>query len=156
MQLTKKEAGSMKLGKFLGVVAIFGLLGPLVGGTVLWVVATVHGFFSGVGSAAPQWTILLSLLFVIVFAYPAGIAFALLAGMFVAAAGVWARWNGIIVPIISAGLACALVLLLAEFLPSSAWGEPKLIGILPICLIASLVCWFVTRDIVRSTWPPAS
>ena len=147
---------SSKLGCFLGTVAIFALLGPPIGGFVAWLGGTTYAIAKGAMATAPLITIFAMLVMMLVFAYPAGIYFALVAGVIVAATGIWGHRNGIIVPVVAAVIASVAVVLAMKFLSFPESDVPKILGIFPICLTASVACWFITREIVRSAWLPAS
>jgi hypothetical protein len=70
--------------------------------------------------------------------------------------GVLGHWNGFLVPVVAAAIASLVVVLATKFLSPPESPGLKIVGIFSLCLIASLVCWFAIRDIVRAAWPPAS
>ena len=142
--------------RFLIVVIIFALLGPLVGGIAVWAASTAYAVSIGAVPAEQLPLLFVTLTLIVFGAYPTGIYFALAAGIIVGAAGIWGRWNGLPVPVIAAAIASLLVWLPTSLSLAPRWGEPKLAVTFLICLLASIVCWFAVRGIVRSTWPPAS
>jgi len=135
------------------VVAIFVAVGPLFGGFAIWFsfgVANLLGF-------GPTRYVLAQYLAVLpIFllgGLVVGISYAPLAGIIVGVAGVWMRWNNFVVPIVAAVVANAIgAFLIMLYMPYT--DKPKF-GLLPWCLLATFVCWFLTRGIVRRTWPSA-
>ncbi|MBY0532576.1 MAG: hypothetical protein K2P86_11460 [Xanthobacteraceae bacterium] len=100
-----------------------------------------------VGYLAALWLILF-------FGYVVGIGYALIAGILVATAGIWGRRNNFLVPAVAA-LAASALGSYAVTLYFKPMHEGNLIGVFPICLIATFVCWYFTRGIVRKTWQSA-
>ncbi|MBY0532577.1 MAG: hypothetical protein K2P86_11465 [Xanthobacteraceae bacterium] len=135
------------------VVLIFIVVGPAVGTLAVFVGS---GFAEIMRSANYGIDILIrGLGFVLFFGYIFGWAFALVAGIFVAVAGIWFRWNSFLAPIAAA---LASTLSGALFVPVifQLRAEPSgVIWFFPACLLATFVCWFLTRGIVRRTWQSA-
>lgn len=138
-----------KILMFLLVVLIFVALGPAVGTLAVFVGSVLPEIIksSNIGIGVFQ-----GLSFVMFIGYVFGWAFALAAGVFVAAAGIWFGWNNFLAPVAGAlfstlagGLSAPLIFQLQPDVSSLVW-------FLPACLLATFVCWYLTRGIVRRTW----
>jgi hypothetical protein len=91
--------------------------------------------------------------FVLFFGYIFGWVFALVAGIVVAVLGIFLRWNNFLVPVAGAVVS---TLSGAAFVPLifQIRAEPSgVTWFFPACLFATFVCWFLTRGIMRRTWP---
>jgi len=144
------------MNKFVGLlltVLIFVAVGPAIATLAVFIGS---GFAEIMKSANYGIGILFrGLSFVMFFGYIFGWAFALVAGLFVAIAGIWFRWNGFL-----AAIAAAVVSTLsgAAFVPLLFQIRADPSGVtwfFPACLLATFVCWFLTRSIVRRTWQSA-
>lgn len=136
------------LSGFLLTVAIFATLGPAVGAfagsiTIFSIDAVRNGLSPRILEA---FTTVLGVS--VLFAFFVGVKFALVAGAIVAAAGIFLRRNGIMIAVF-AGVAACLVYWFAEYSSFASLANSLAITFLPICIIASLACWYVTRGIVR-------
>lgn len=142
-------------GAFVLVLMIFAGLGPLVGSLAVWVFASAgRALNMGLGHSDPVGYFS-ALALVLVFGYLSGIVYALVSGLVVAVAGIFMRWNNVLVAIVAAVAASVIgsAIPWAHFKIFS--GQMNILGIFPVCLTAALVCWFVTRGIVRATWQSA-
>jgi hypothetical protein len=141
-----------KIIAFILVVIIFAGLGPFFGTVVVFVTSNYAEFAKLLeGASAAQ--IFGGFSFVLFLGYLFGTAFAVVAGVFVAVAGIWFRWNNLLAPV-----AAALVSTLsgAAFVPLMFQMPVDASGFtwfFPACLAATFVCWLLTRRIVRRTWP---
>jgi hypothetical protein len=79
---------------------IFIAIGPLIGSLSLWLGSNFSALSRGNVGIDQFFN---GFLFVLVFGYFLGFAFALISGIVVAAAGLWMRWNNFLVPIIAVG-----------------------------------------------------
>jgi hypothetical protein len=152
------KSASSRIGSFFIVIIIFIGLGPLVGSLAVWIAASVSKLVAAdgnIGSPGPVGYFA-ALWLVLFFGYVIGIGYALVAGILVAVAGIWVRWNNLFVPFmaaLAASLIGSYIVTLYYFRPlTNDW---TITGIFPICLVATLVCWYVTRGIVRATWQSA-
>jgi hypothetical protein len=151
----REKSPPSRVGAYFLVTVIFLGIGPLVGSLAVWIAASVSKFVAAngnIGSPGPVGY-LAALWLVLFFGYVIGIGYALVAGVLVAVAGIWMRWNNLFVPFVAA-LAASLIgsyiVTLYNLRPlTNDW---TITGIFPICLVATLVCWYVTRGIVRATW----
>jgi hypothetical protein len=139
--------------RFAGIVAIYLLIGPPIGGIVVWIeLITADIFRDGVSLSG----VLPLLVTMVVFSYPIGAPFAFVSGIIHAVAAIWLRHASILVPLFSGCLVGAAASAVAFWttlnLYSSFWREfgSGLIGLLPVTLIASLVCWRLTRRYGRT------
>ncbi len=137
---------------FLLVLLIFVALGPGAGALALWVGSNYSALLGGNMNIAYFFN---GFLFVLMFGYLLGFIFALIAGVFVAVVGIWAKWNNILVPLVAAGVAALLGVYAAPVLFKVNADPAATPWLYPICLAGSLVCWFLTRRFVRRTWPSA-
>jgi hypothetical protein len=141
-------AEASRFGSFIVVVAVFVVVGPPIGSVVVWLVTLMVK----PPSEAEMLVAVGSLILLLIFGYILGFGFALIAGVVVGAAGIWMQQNGILVAV-GAALAAAVVGAIAQRLFISAmWGDIHAWGVFPICLVPTLVCWYITRSIVRTTW----
>lgn len=144
-----------RTGAFALVLLVFVGLGPLVGSLALWIPVSVMRVVNmGVSHADPVGYFS-ALAVVLFFGYLIGIVYALIAGLVVAVAGIFMRWNNVLVPVAAAALASLIGPYIPWLYSKLFSGQMDWTGIFPICLIAALVCWFFTRGIVRATWQSA-
>jgi hypothetical protein len=90
--------------------------------------------------------------FVMFIGYLFGWAFALVAGLFVAIAGIFARWNGFLAPVAAAAVSTLSGVLLVPMMFRISADPAGALWFFPTCLLATFICWFLTRGIVRRTW----
>lgn len=139
---------------FILVILIFAAVGPFVGTLVVFITSN-YAEFSKLIQGYSFASLFKGFSFVLFLGYIFGSAFAVVAGIFVAVAGIWGKWNNFFVPV-----AAALVSTLsgALFIPVMFSMQADASGFtwfFPACLAATFVCWFLTRPIVRRTWPSA-
>jgi hypothetical protein len=141
------------MNKFVGlflVVLIFVGLGPAIGAFAVFVGS---GYAEIVRSANYGFDILFrGLGFVMFIGYLFGWAFALVAGLFVAIAGIFARWNGFLAPVAAAAVSTLSGVLLVPMMFRISADPAGALWFFPTCLLATFICWFLTRGIVRRTW----
>jgi hypothetical protein len=138
---------------FVKIVAVYLLVGPPVGGVVLWILTTTAEILRG---RIPLSDIIPMFLTVIVFSYPAGAPFALLAGIIDAVAAIWLRYTSILVPVIAGCIATAASGAVTYWTMWNAYGSfvwrevvSALTVTLLVSLVAALVCWRLTRRFAR-------
>ncbi len=141
-----------RLRRFAAIVLVFVAIGPPVGGTVFWaeMLAIEHSRDHALSNAAP------ALFVMVLLSYPLGAPLALVAGMIHAAAAIWWRDSSILLPLVTG---CALGAVGAAALvwmtpPSEFANFRREYGsalqlLLPVSLIATLVCWYFTRRLTR-------
>ena len=135
------------------VVLIFVLVGPAIGTTAVFVGSVYPEIMKSAGYSLD--IIFKGLGFVILIGYVLGWSFALVAGIFVAVAGIWFRWNNFLVPIAAAVTSTLLGALLVPAIFQIQAVPESVIWFFPACLLAVFICWFLTRGIVRRTWQSA-
>jgi hypothetical protein len=134
-------------------VLIFVVVGPGIGTLAVFIGS---GFAEIMRSANYGIDILIrGLGFVMFFGYIFGWAFALVAGLFVAITGIWFRWNSFLAPIAAAVVSTLSGALLVPTIFQIRADPSGVTWFFPACLLATLVCWFLTRGIVRKTWQSA-
>jgi hypothetical protein len=130
--------------RFAFIVAIFLLIWPPICGSVVWWVK----FDSG-----PQMLVWLAA--VVIYAYLLCMPSALLAGIIHAVAALGFRHNSILVPIAAAALAALLIEMVIVnpfFLRELADKTMSSLELLLFAsLIASLICWRLTRPLARTS-----
>ena len=132
------------------VVLIFVALGPAIGTLAVFVGS---GYAEIMRNANYGLGIVFQGLgFVMFFGYLFGWAFALIAGIFVAVAGIWFRWNHFLVSVAAALVATLSGGLIVPLLFQIKADPAGVVWFFPACLLATFVCWFLTRGIVRRTW----
>jgi hypothetical protein len=134
------------------VVLIFVAIGPLIGSLALWLGSNFSALTRGNIDLSHFFN---GFLFVLFFGYLLGFAFALIAGIFVAVAGVWMRWNNILMPLAAAAAATLLGFVLLPAFMNITVGDVGLHWLFLICLSGTFVCWLLTLPIVRRAWPSA-
>ena len=139
-----KDGSLSALWRFVFIVAIFLLIWPPIVGVVVWWVK----FDSG-----PSMLALLAA--VVIYAYLLGGPSALLAGIVHAVAALSFRHYSILVPIVAAALAALLIemvivnpFFLRELADKTMSGLELLLF---ASLIASLICWRLTRPLARTS-----
>lgn len=142
-------------GAFALVLMIFAGLGPLVGSFAVWIfVSAGRAMNMGLVHSDPVGYFS-ALALVLVFGYLIGIVYALISGLVVAVVGIFMQWNNVLVAIVAAAAASAAGSAIPWIHLRIFTGQMNQLGIFPVCLAAALVCWFVTRGIVRATWQSA-
>jgi hypothetical protein len=144
------------MNKFVGfflVVLIFVAVGPAIGAIAVFVgsgyAEIMRNAQYGIG------IVFQGLGFVMFFGYIFGWAFALIAGIFVAVAGIFFGWNNFLAPVggaVTSTLSGAAIVPLIFQISADPSG---VVWFFPACLLATFICWFLTRGIVRRTWPSA-
>ena len=141
------------LGRSLGIVAIFVVVGPPLGAVALWLEAIAIDWWSGRSLLQPGIFRLLGLTLLI--SYPVAGGFALFAGIVQSLATLALRWHSIWVPVIvgcaiSALATAGIVWLLApsEFQNIGRQFVKGVQLLLAPSLIANLVCWRLSRAVV--------
>lgn len=134
------------------VVLLFVAGGPLIGSLALWLGSNFSALSSGNVSLEHFFN---GFLFVLFFGYLLGLAFAVVAGIFVAVVGIWMRWNNILVPLAAAAAATLVGFALLPAAMNITMSDVGIHRLFLICLSGALVCWFLTRGLVRRTWPSA-
>lgn len=133
------------------VVVIFVVAGPAIGTLAVFVGS---GFAEIMRSADYGIGILFrGLGFVLFFGYIFGWVFALVAGIVVAVAGIWLRWNSFLAPVAGAVVSTLSGALFVPLIFQIKADPAGATWFFPACLLATFVCWFLTRGIVRRTWP---
>jgi hypothetical protein len=133
---------------FVLIVATFAMLGPVIGAFVMSLAMLV---IDSVRHGLTVNTIYASFVLSLILAYPIGIKSAVLAGAIVAAAGIFLKQNSLLVAAI-AGIAASLLYWFMEY--PTGTSTNIFFGIFALlCMFASAACWYVTRGIVRATWP---
>jgi hypothetical protein len=136
--------------RFIVIVAVFLLVGPPVGGAVVWAFIVLNMLL--LDSAAPH---ALPMLFMtVLYAYPLGAPFALAVGIVHAIAAIRMKQNSFLVPLVAAIL--VTVVGIALFVAIKPWpgtyGGEVLAGLvlsMPPSLVASFACWRLTRSVAR-------
>jgi hypothetical protein len=136
--------------RFIVIVAVFLLVGPPVGGAVVWafVVLNMSLLDYGAPHALPM------LFMTVLYAYPLGAPFALAVGIVHAIAAIRLKQNSFLVPLVAAIL--VTVVGIGLFVAIKPWpgtyGGEVLAGLvlsMPPSLVASFVCWRLTRSVAR-------
>jgi hypothetical protein len=136
--------------RFIVIVAVFLLVGPPVGGAVVWAFVVLNMSLGdyGVPHALPM------LFVTALYAYPLGAPFAIAVGIIHAIAAIRMNQNSFLVPLVAAILVA--VVGIALFVAIKPWpgtyGGEVLAGLvlsLPPSLVASFVCWRLTRSVAR-------
>lgn len=139
-----KDGSLSTLWRFVFIVAIFLLIWPLICGIVVWWVKVDSG------PSMLAW-----LAAVVIYAYLLGVPSALLAGIMDAVAALSFRHYSILVPIAAAALAALLiemVIVKPFFLRELADETMSSLELLLFAsLIASLICWRLTRPLARTS-----
>lgn len=141
-------------GRFFGIVAVFALLGPLIGGLV---VSAYLGFLAATPQIAQSWmdaagvfltTTLFGTMFGLPIAYAVGIAPAVWVGLAVA---IWDWRKGLISWRIAIGAALVSWLLVAmragDIIETDEGTRIWQISILLAHLVATGLCWWLARTI---------
>jgi hypothetical protein len=141
----RDEGGTLKpFWRFAFIVAIFLLIWPLICGVVVWWVKIDSG------PSMLAW-----LAAVVIYAYLLGVPSALLAGIVHAVAALSFRHYSILVPIAAAALAALLiemVIVNPYFLRELSDKTMSSLALLLFAsLIASLICWRLTRPLARTS-----
>jgi hypothetical protein len=135
-----KDGSLSALWRFVFIVAIFLLLWPPIGGVVVWWVK-----FDGLDWLAAA----------VIYAYLLCVPSALLAGIVHAVAALSFRHYSILVPIVAAALAALLIEMVIVnpfFLRELADKTMSSLELLLFAsLIASLICWYLTRPLARTS-----
>ncbi|MBK8009254.1 MAG: hypothetical protein IPK23_13125 [Rhizobiales bacterium] len=134
---------------FILVVLIFVAIGPLIGSLSLWLGSNFSALSRGNVGIDQFFN---GFLFVLVFGYFLGFAFALISGIVVAAAGLWMRWNNFLVPIIAAAIATLAGFVLLPAVMNITMADVGTHWLFLLCLSGAFVCWLLTIRIVRRTW----
>lgn len=138
---------------FFLVLLVFAALGPAVGGILFGAVTgALVAWNSSAGPVAVVFGYIAFVFLVVIYAYFLGIAHALVAGVIVAATGIWKQWNNVIVPLLAGAVASVAGTAVAYPFNPEFFNAAAVLIYLPICLVAALVCWYITRGIVRATW----
>jgi hypothetical protein len=134
---------------------VFVLVGPPIGGVVFWIEALALALWEGraVMPGAVRLEDIRFLFVATLLSYLYGGPFAVASGVLHAAAAIWLRQNSIMVPItaavvVSAAGGALLVLSAARGALMVLMGGLTII--LPASLVASLVCWYLTRQWLRA------
>jgi hypothetical protein len=142
------------INRFVKIVVVYLLVGPPVGGVVLWIMVTTAEILRGRMSPSDIVPMFLT---VVVFSYPVGAPFALLAGVLDAVAAIWLRYTSIWVPVIAGCLATAANSAVTYWSMRNAhsgfvWRGvgSGLVGTLLVSLVAALICWRLTRRFART------
>lgn len=137
---------------FILAVLIFVVIGPLAGSLALWLGSNFSMLTSGNVSLSNFFN---GFMFVLLFGYVLGFAFALIAGLVVAVAGLWLRWNNLLVAFAAAAAATLSGYILLPAFMSITMGDVGVHWLFLLCLSATLLCWLLTLPIVRRTWQSA-
>lgn len=140
---TKAQIGALAL-----VVIIFAGVGPFIGGLVLLQDATISNPAASFGGGISGYFD--KVLFTLILGYVFGVGYAFIAGVIVAVTGIWMKLNNFLVPLVAGVAVSALPVGWLYFGTTVNFG--MIPWLLPICLIAAFICWFLTRGIVRRTW----
>ena len=139
--------------RFIGIVAIYLLVGPPVGGIVFWIAAAT----AEISRERATLPAAFGLFFVIIaFSYPVGGPLVFVSGHIDAVAAIWFRQTSILVPLVAgcllAALGSAVIFWSSLNVYSNFWLEfgSGLKWLLPAALIAALVCWRLTRRLART------
>jgi len=136
---------------FFLVVLIFVAVGPAIGTTAVFLGSVYPEIMKSAGYGLD--IIFKGLGFVLFVGYLFGWAFALVAGIFVAVAGIWFRWNNFVAPVAAAVFSTLSGALFVPLIFQISAEPSGVTWFFPACLLATFVCWFLTRGIVRSAWP---
>ena len=138
---------------FFLVVLVFAALGPAVGGVLFGAITGASvAWNSSAGPVAVVFGYIAFVFLTVIYAYFLGIAHALVAGVIVAATGIWKQWNNVVVPLLAGAIASVVGTGVAYPFDPEFFSAAAVLIYLPICLVAALVCWYITRGIVRATW----
>lgn len=141
---------------FFLVVLVFAGLGPAIGGGLFGAVAGLFaGQNSGLSLLASIPGYIFFVLLAILYAYFLGMAHALIAGIIVGAAGIWMRWNNLFVALVAGCVASLIGTLLLQIVREGIFDAAGFHFFIPSSIAAALVCWYVTRGMVRRTWRSA-
>jgi hypothetical protein len=137
--------------RFIFIVGIFVIVGPPIGGVTVWATLAASSLIQQ-GVLLPEAPGMLFLS--IIYAYPLGAPFALAAGVIHAVAAIRWRTSSVLVPIIAALTVNAIGLALFVWMKPwmGGYGSEFVSGLvifLPPSLVASLVCWRISRGLLR-------
>lgn len=152
------KASSSRVKAFFFVVLVFAALGPAVGGLAFGSVAGVIVTRANSGGADILTLIYRYVAFVafsMLFSYFLGIAHALIAGVVVAAAGIWKQWNNILVALAAGIIASVTGTVALHFRQLELVDTTGILWFMPSSLAAALACWYLTRSTIRATWNSA-
>ena len=139
-----------KFAAFFLVVVIFVVVGPAIGTTAVFLGSVYPEIMKSAGYGLD--IIFKGLGFVLFVGYLFGWAFALVAGIFVAVTGIWMRWNNFLVSVAAAVFATLSGALFVPLIFQISAEPSGVVWFFPACLLATFVCWFLTRGIVRKAW----
>ncbi len=139
-----------RLLRFIGIVGVFLIVGPAVGGLTFWLsVRALSGLWRpDLPPYSVEWLVIS-----ILFAYPLGAPFAFAAGIFHAVAAIWWRWRNVWLPLAAGGTISVIGSAVSSLL-HPRWdtlaGEflAGLLLTLPTSVVASLICWRLTRSLL--------
>jgi hypothetical protein len=139
-----------KFAALLLTVLVFLVVGPAIGVIAVFIGSGYGEIFRSANHGAD--ILFRGFGFVLFFGYIFGWAFALIAGVVVAVAGIWMRWNNFLAPVAAALIATLSGGLLIPVLFQIQADPGGLAWFFPACLLAAFICWLLTRGIVRRTW----
>jgi hypothetical protein len=130
--------------RFFLIVISFMAIGPAVGGLVAWCMFLVLAYMRQTVGRVDAWPNILGT--VLLFAYPIGAPFAAIAGIAHAVSAIWLQKISVVLPIVAALIANVPLLVVGSL--SAAYREFLFypIVVLPASLVASIVCWRLTRN----------
>jgi hypothetical protein len=141
---SRREYGSLsRFWRFVFIVGIFLLAWPPICGVVVWWIKFDN-------ATPPLGWLAAAVIYAYLFCSPS----ALLAGIIHAVAAFCFRYNSVLVPVVSA-VAAAVLMVALIVLPIFSQGlaydkiANGFVVLLPLSLIASLMCWRLTRQFAR-------
>jgi hypothetical protein len=138
--------------RFVGIVAIYLLVGPPIGGIIFWIAAVVTDISRDRALLSGAFPALIAM---VAFSYPFGAPLAFVSGVIDAVAAIWFRQTSMLVPALAAclvsGAGSAMIFWTTLNVYSNFWLEfrSSLGVLLPAALIAALICWRLTRRFAR-------
>jgi hypothetical protein len=133
-----------RIGRVLGIMLIFVVVGPPIGGIVFMMTTALIGFVEKADLSGLTWIALLAVIYAAPLSYLIGTLPAAAAGLLV---GLWQAFVGPVTWLhaLAAGLVVGLAVIVLTGQRLGADGNVSMPVILITCLVPTLVCWLIVR-----------